>query len=104
MPNIRIAASRFDLFLGYSLLAMKIGDRPRLRTETWSDPYYSLSESPKQHAEARLSNADESTHREHHAFHYREDEVRTAVNRRKKALTEKHGNLDTLKIEVKAHA
>lgn len=67
-------------------------------------PLYHLSESPKQHAEARLSNADESTHREHHAFHYREDEVRTAVNRRKKALTEKHGNLDTLKIEVKAHA
>ncbi|MGH8353221.1 MAG: hypothetical protein ACRERY_06770, partial [Pseudomonas sp.] len=67
-------------------------------------PLYHLSESPKQHAQAHLSSTDETAHREHHAFHYGEDEVRIAVNKRKKALVQKHGAQDTLKTENKARA
>jgi hypothetical protein len=62
-------------------------------------PLYHLSGSPKEHAQALLTSADESTHREHHAFHYGEDEVRIAVNKRKKALAKKYGEQPSLTLE-----
>ncbi|MCP1496044.1 hypothetical protein J2Y86_000751 [Pseudomonas migulae] len=63
-------------------------------------PLYHPSSSPKEHAEARLKNANESEHHAHKAFHYNEAEVKAFVNKRKKSLTKKYGALDTLKIEA----
>ena len=63
-------------------------------------PLYHLSGSPKAHAEAKLSNAVESTHATHDAFHYGEAEVKAAVNKRKAALRAKYGNLTNLKAEI----
>ena len=63
-------------------------------------PLYHLSGSPKAHAEARLSDAAESKHAAHDAFHYGEAEVKAAVNKRKAALRAKYGNLTNLKTEI----
>ncbi|PAU52874.1 hypothetical protein BZL43_23780, partial [Pseudomonas sp. PICF141] len=63
-------------------------------------PLYHPSSSPKEHAEARINNANESEHHIHKAFHYNETEVKAFVNKRKKSLTKKHGALNTLKIEA----
>ncbi|MGE8190782.1 hypothetical protein [Pseudomonas sp. NPDC086278] len=63
-------------------------------------PLYHPSSSPKEHAEARLKNSNESEHQAHKAFHYNETEVKGFVNKRKKSLTKKHGALGTLKIEA----
>ncbi len=63
-------------------------------------PLYHLSGSPEEHAAALLSGSPESSHAKHAAFHYGEDEVKLAVNRRKKSLAKKHGALDSLRLEV----
>ncbi|EJL96712.1 hypothetical protein PMI18_04632 [Pseudomonas sp. GM102] len=63
-------------------------------------PLYHPSSSPKEHAEARINNANESEHHTHKAFHYNETEVKAFVNKRKKSLTKKHGALNTLKVEA----
>ncbi|VVO94800.1 hypothetical protein [Pseudomonas fluorescens] len=63
-------------------------------------PLYHLSGSPEEHAVALLSGSPESSHAKHAAFHYGEDEVKQAVNRRKKSLAKKHGALDSLRLEV----
>ncbi|WP_184042019.1 hypothetical protein, partial [Chitinivorax tropicus] len=62
-------------------------------------PYYHPSGSPKRHMEAKLRRSPPSEHTAHDAFHYTEDEIKKAVNKRKKLLREKHGNLPTLKEE-----
>ncbi|NAT37398.1 hypothetical protein CU661_07565, partial [Pseudomonas syringae pv. actinidifoliorum] len=63
-------------------------------------PLYHGSLSPKEHASARLNNSDESSHQNHKAFHYGENEVKGFVNKRKKALAKKYGALDSLKLEA----
>jgi hypothetical protein len=40
------------------------------------------------------------SHAKHAAFHYGEDEVKKAVNNRKRALAKKHGALDSLRLEA----
>ena len=56
--------------------------------------------SAAQHAKARFESSDAASHAEHHAFHYEESAVKTAVNKRKRSLMKKHGTLDSLKIEA----
>jgi len=63
-------------------------------------PLYHLSGSPEEHAAALLSGSPESSHAKHAAFHYGEDEVKKAVNNRKRALAKKHGALDSLRLEA----
>jgi|SRR5471030_2123615 len=63
-------------------------------------PLYHASLSPKEHASARLSNADDSSHQNHKAFHYADHEIKAFVNKRKKSLAKKHGALDSLKVEA----
>ncbi|KPW84042.1 hypothetical protein [Pseudomonas syringae pv. coryli] len=63
-------------------------------------PLYHQSLSPKQHAAARLNNSNETEHNAHSSFHYKESEVKGFVNKRKKALAKKYGNLNTLKVEA----
>ncbi|WP_426234167.1 hypothetical protein [Pseudomonas sp. TWP3-2] len=48
--------------------------------------------------------ASEETHRNHDGFHYGEDEVEIAVEKRMASLRKKHGNLDALKKESGALA
>jgi hypothetical protein len=67
-------------------------------------PLYHQSLSPKAHAEAQLASAEEATHREHAGFHYDEEEVRVAVNKRLASLRKKFGELDILKEEAKQTA
>jgi hypothetical protein len=62
-------------------------------------PLYHPKQSPKEHAEARLSNSDETTHANHSAFHYTDSEVKSFVNKRKKSLAAKHGALPSLTTE-----
>ncbi|MDT3312889.1 hypothetical protein QZR14_16155 [Pseudomonas sp. rhizo66] len=54
---------------------------------------------PKEHAEARLKNSDEQTHRNHSAFHYKDSEVKAFVNKRKKSLAAKYGAQPSLNLE-----
>jgi transposase len=62
-------------------------------------PLYHPKQSPKEHAEARLNNGDETTHASHSAFHYADSEIKSFVNKRKKSLAAKHGALPSLTIE-----
>jgi hypothetical protein len=62
-------------------------------------PLYHVSGSPKQHAIARLDGGGIS-HDKHDAFHYGEEEVKRAVNKKKKTLIRKHGTRSTLALEV----
>jgi hypothetical protein len=57
-------------------------------------------ESAEQHAKARFGKSEASTHAEHKAIHYEEQEVKDAVNKRKRSLIKKHGNLESLKAEA----
>lgn len=63
-------------------------------------PLYHTSQSPKEHATARLNNSDDTSHQNHKAFHYGEQEVKSFVNKRKRSLAKKHGALPSLKIEA----
>lgn len=63
-------------------------------------PLFHASLSPKDHANAQLGGLDESVHQNHKAFHYREQEVKNFVNKRKKSLAKKYGALSSLKIEA----
>ncbi len=75
-------------------------------------PLYHSSLSSKAHAhaqaqaqaQAQLASAAEATHREHTGFHYDEEEVRVAVNKRLASLRKKFGELDILKEEAKRTA
>lgn len=51
------------------------------------------------HMKAKLAGLPASEHEAHDAFHYDENEVRQAVNRRKAALRKKFGSLPSLKDE-----
>lgn len=62
-------------------------------------PLYHPSKSPSKHAEARLKNHSEKSHSDHQAFHYGEEEIRIAVNKRKTALAKKYGEQPTLQLE-----
>nr|WP_244999395.1 hypothetical protein [Pseudomonas viridiflava] len=62
-------------------------------------PLYHPKQSPKDHALARLNNTDETTHANHSAFHYNDQEVKSFVNKRKKSLATKYGKLSSLNIE-----
>ncbi len=62
-------------------------------------PAYHPSGSPAAHMKARLENLPPADHEDHKAFHYAENEVRKAVNRRKASLRKKHGKLPSLKDE-----
>jgi hypothetical protein len=57
-------------------------------------------ESSEQHAKARFERSEAETHAEHKAIHYEENAVKAAVNKKKRSLIKKHGNLDSLKIEA----
>nr|WP_312509350.1 hypothetical protein [Pseudomonas luteola] len=62
-------------------------------------PLYHSSGSPMRHAESAAKNDAPESHMEHSAFHYGEDEVRTAVNKRKRALTKRYGKQPSLMEE-----
>ncbi|MCF5030456.1 hypothetical protein [Pseudomonas syringae] len=62
-------------------------------------PLYHPTQSPKEHAEARLNSHDEKEHAIHSAFHYADSEVKSFVNKRKKFLTSKYGALPSLTAE-----
>jgi len=58
------------------------------------------SEATKAHMIAKRDNLPETQHTEHKAFHYDDDEVRKAVNKRKASLQKKYGNnIPSLKAE-----
>ncbi|MCG7374991.1 MULTISPECIES: hypothetical protein [Pseudomonas] len=63
-------------------------------------PLYHPSGSPMEHAVAALKDSDESKHRLHKAFHFKEDEIKIAVNKRKRKLSQKHGNQNSLRLEA----
>lgn len=63
-------------------------------------PLYHPSGSPKNHAQVRLAGGNDADHSEHSAFHYSEQEVKQAVNKRKRALSKKYGSMLSLKIEA----
>lgn len=62
-------------------------------------PAYHLSGSPKAHMLAKHQGLTASEHQQHDAFHYGEDDVRKAVNKRKASLRKKHGALSSLREE-----
>lgn len=62
-------------------------------------PAYHPSGSPKAHMLAKHAGTSEDTHTEHDAFHYDEQEVKSAVNKRKTRLRVKYGSLASLKEE-----
>lgn len=82
---------------GYSLQVQVAGSYSR---HLFYTPLYHVSLSPKEHASARLNNNEESSHKNHKAFHYSEAEVKNFVNKRKKSLIKKYGALDSLKLEA----
>ncbi|WP_081031653.1 hypothetical protein [Pseudomonas syringae group genomosp. 3] len=88
--NIRIAV------LGPALVAQV---RSSYSRHLFYTPLYHPSLSSKEHASARLNNSADETHKNHKAFHYGEEEVKDFVNKRKRSLAQKHGNLETLTIE-----
>ena len=57
-------------------------------------------ESSELHAKARFERSEAASHAEHKAIHYKDDAVKAAVNKRKRSLIKKYGNLDSLKIEA----
>lgn len=63
-------------------------------------PHYHDSGSPKTHMLAKQQGSNAETHFDHDAFHYDEDKVKKAVNKRKASLRKKYGNLPSLKEEV----
>lgn len=65
-------------------------------------PIYHASGSPKAHAEAILGGLPDADHSEHVAFHYDEEGVREAVNKKKARLAKKYKGHKNLKIEAKA--
>jgi transposase len=62
-------------------------------------PLYHISGSPKQHALAKLAGRG-VTHDKHDAFHYGEEEVKRATNKKKNTLIRKYGTRSTLALEV----
>ncbi|WP_244997585.1 hypothetical protein [Pseudomonas viridiflava] len=52
-------------------------------------PLYHGSPIPKERASARLKNADESSHENHKAFYYAENEIKGLVNKHKRSLCQK---------------
>lgn len=87
-------------------LSKSVGDTMRRQVldsfsrHLFFSPLYHLSGSPEEHAAALLSGSPEASHAKHTAFHYGEDEVKKAVNNRKKSLAKKHGALDSLRLEA----
>jgi len=63
-------------------------------------PLYHPSGSPKKHAQVRLTGGTDSDHGGHSSFHYNEQDVKKAVNKRKRALSKKYGSMPSLKIEA----
>lgn len=62
-------------------------------------PIYHPSGSPETHFMAKQKGLPDSDHTMHDAFHYDDEEVKRAVNKRKAALCKKYGNLSSLKEE-----
>jgi hypothetical protein len=62
-------------------------------------PAYHKSDSPKDHMLAKQNKLPPSAHTHHDGFHYNENQVKIAVNKRKASLRKKHGNPDSLKAE-----
>lgn len=62
-------------------------------------PIYHLSESPAEHALSLKEGKADSHHDKHDAYHYDEDDVKEAVNKRKGALMKKFGELESLAKE-----
>lgn len=83
--------------LGRNLIAQVMSSYSR---HLFYAPLFHESFSPKEHASAQLSSSNDSTHQNHHAFHYADHEVKGFVNKRKKSLAKKYGALDSLKIEA----
>ncbi len=81
---------------GFSLLGQIMNSYSR---HLFYTPLYHASLSPKEHASAQLNGTGESSHQNHKAFHYADHEVKSFVNKRKRALIKKYGALDSLKIE-----
>lgn len=80
-------------------------DFKRLRSAVYSrhlffSPAYHPSGSPAAHMRARLQGLQSEQHAKHDAFHYGEDEVRKAVNKRKTSLRRRYGNTASLKNEA----
>jgi len=57
------------------------------------------SEATMSHLIAKRDSLPDNKHAEHKAFHYDDDEVKTAVNKRKASLRKKYGELPSLKAE-----
>jgi hypothetical protein len=62
-------------------------------------PAYHPSGSPLAHMQAKLNDLPAGQHARHDAFHYDENDVRAAVNRRKSSLRKKYGDLPSLRTE-----
>ncbi|MCB2250744.1 hypothetical protein KTQ74_02470 [Pseudomonas chlororaphis] len=56
--------------------------------------------SSETHAKARFEKTASESHAEHDAIHYKEQAVKAAVNKKKRSLVKKHGNLNSLKNEA----
>lgn len=63
-------------------------------------PLYSILNGPREHAKARIDISGPETHTSHEAIHYKENEVKEAVNKKKASLIKKYGTLSSLKEEA----
>lgn len=75
------------------------GDEKNYSRHLFYAPQYHLSGSPKAHFIAKKRGLPDTDHATHDAFHYDDDQVKKAVNKRKVSLREKYGNLPSLKAE-----
>lgn len=76
------------------------GDQKNYSRHLFYAPIYHTSGSPAMHFKAKKEELPDREHAMHDAFHYGDDEVKAAVNRRKTTLRKKYGNLLSLKEEA----
>lgn len=74
------------------------GEQKNYARHLFFSPAYH-SDATKAHLIAKRDKLTDDKHAEHEAFHYDDDEVKNAVNKRKTSLRKKYGELPSLKAE-----
>lgn len=90
--NIKNAVDR-----AVALEFLEMGDAVYSRHLFFAPAYH--SDATKVHLIAKRDKLPDDQHAEHKAFHYDDDEVKKAVNKRKTSLRKKYGELPSLKAE-----
>lgn len=85
--------------LAIDVLRKLAGDTKNYSRHLFFSPAYHPSGSPMAHMQAVLKTLPADHHATHDAFHYDENEVKAAINKRKASLRKKYGNLASLRAE-----